>query len=731
MFLIRVPKMRAEEPAPARSLWMVLLSDKLACICFHAGNRTPILGVKIPYPNRWTTRKGDGMSLVRKLHRNYAFTALARSRKQKNRTPINLPWNGTSGVLSEYNITKKDEGDFRRETAVSLKFSETVSNISIKRSKLPVRETVNVNFVRAMHQSSRDVEDECDAYLLMMRSLLTSATRSLQSGKLFAKSLSTKSSLRQRGSLFFRNPRNRIRCAVMATGAAVGAAGALAITVPQCAGGGVGFINSPENIVVEAIEGLVQSHSHLCRLDGYPETAAKTHISFVVPLTHLRSSSFCFLTALPPKVKVVLRSDWVSPKNAHKVLAAIRSVGYPGGEEQKKKKERSLFLGCLDENDDADDDNDGVRVERVVAGPLMTSMDMAGFSISLLKLPSAKSERERMLYRLDSDTNAPGWPRGGGERPMWACTPLSKAITVPQCAGGGVGFINSPENIVVEAIEGLVQSHSHLCRLDGYPETAAKTHISFVVPLTHLRSSSFCFLTALPPKVKVVLRSDWVSPKNAHKVAQSLKEAEESLTEWDLKVGDGDCGATFKRGAEAALADMDGYPLNSIPDTLESIAKSVARSMGGTSGALYQIFLLSLCATTRQQEKKEGADSSSSLSHLAFAFDEAISKIASSGGATEGDRTMLDALIPASRSLQQSSQLERELLPALELAVLAAECGAEATKEMDARAGRSNYVPEAVLRQTPDPGAKVTVAVARGMHLGANNATETVEEGKF
>jgi len=283
----------------------------------------------------------------------------------------------------------------------------------------------------------------------------------------------------------------------------------------------------------------------------------------------------------------------------------------------------------------------GVRVERVVAGPLMTSMDMAGFSISLLKLPSAKSERERMLYRLDSDTNAPGWPRGGGERPMWG-----KLVRLEQedpC------LFQRPAQL------------SHTGR-----------------------------------KMENVL----------HGVAQSLKEAEESLTEWDLKVGDGDCGATFKRGAEAALADMDGYPLNSIPDTLESIAKSVARSMGGTSGALYQIFLLSLCATTRQQEKKEGADSSSSLSHLAFAFDEAISKIASSGGATEGDRTMLDALIPASRSLQQSSQLERELLPALELAVLAAECGAEATKEMDARAGRSNYVPEAVLRQTPDPGAK-------------------------
>jgi len=40
------------------------------------------------------------------------------------------------------------------------------------------------------------------------------------------------------------------------------------------------------------------------------------------------------------------------------------------------------------------------------------------------------------------------------------------------------------------------------------------------------------------------------------------------------------------------------------------------------------------------------------------------------------------------------------------MAVIAAELGAEATKKMEARAGRSNYVPAAVLLANPDPGAK-------------------------
>mmetsp|Transcript_10054 Transcript_10054/g.14024 ORF Transcript_10054/g.14024 Transcript_10054/m.14024 type:complete len:85 (-) Transcript_10054:14-268(-) len=67
---------------------------------------------------------------------------------------------------------------------------------------------------------------------------------------------------------------------------------------------------------------------------------------------------------------------------------------------------------------------------------------------------------------------------------------------------------------------------------------------------------------------------------------------------------------------------------------------------------------------------------------------------------------MLDALIPAAKSLQISAERNESLVTALEKAVKAAENGAEQTKNMDARAGRSNYVPEAVLRTTPDPGAK-------------------------
>jgi len=258
----------------------------------------------------------------------------------------------------------------------------------------------------------------------------------------------------------------------------------------------------------------------------------------------------------------------------------------------------------------------GVVIERVVTGPLMTSMDMAGFSMSILKLPAEKLPRETMLLRLDAHTNAPGWPRGGG------------ALTEHNAYG----------NI--------------------YP-LEPETRKTWYRP-AHLNASG-----------KTMERI-------INNAALALYNSERELTEWDLKVGDGDCGTTFKLGAKAALHDLSGYPLNSISDTLEAMGSTVAKSMGGTSGALYRIFLLSLCATTRAKEIDNmigdaKMDDQAKLKAISDAFSIAVEKLSTSGGAAEGDRTMLDALIPAARSLQGSVDTGAPLIAALEKAVAAAE----------------------------------------------------------
>ena len=73
----------------------------------------------------------------------------------------------------------------------------------------------------------------------------------------------------------------------------------------------------------------------------------------------------------------------------------------------------------------------------------------------------------------------------------------------------------------------------------------------------------------------------------------ALIAREADLTSWDTQVGDGDCGRTLRKGAEAIKDDMaKRYSLNDAQMTAKHLAASVRRSMGGTSGALYNIFFM-------------------------------------------------------------------------------------------------------------------------------------------
>jgi dihydroxyacetone kinase len=91
------------------------------------------------------------------------------------------------------------------------------------------------------------------------------------------------------------------------------------------------------------------------------------------------------------------------------------------------------------------------------------------------------------------------------------------------------------------------------------------------------------------------------------------------------------------------------------------------------------------------------------LAKWAEALDQGCLAVSELGGATPGDRTMLDALVPFTESLKGSGEtLSREIVLA---AVEAAERGADATTQMKPCVGRSSYLGERVIGH-PDPGAK-------------------------
>ncbi|MGH8083248.1 MAG: dihydroxyacetone kinase subunit DhaK [Lysobacter sp.] len=175
------------------------------------------------------------------------------------------------------------------------------------------------------------------------------------------------------------------------------------------------------------------------------------------------------------------------------------------------------------------------------------------------------------------------------------------------------------------------------------------------------------------------------------RVAQALLAAESHLDELDARIGDGDAGSTFAAGARAVLERLHAQSLSTgEPARLcDELGRLLAQAMGGSSGVL-----LSILFTATGTALAGGAG-------LADALRLGIARMRHYGGAGPGDRTMLDALMPAVDALSAG----------VNAAASAAREGADRTATMvRAGAGRASYVPEHALAGAIDPGAE---AVAR------------------
>jgi dihydroxyacetone kinase len=173
-------------------------------------------------------------------------------------------------------------------------------------------------------------------------------------------------------------------------------------------------------------------------------------------------------------------------------------------------------------------------------------------------------------------------------------------------------------------------------------------------------------------------------------VAAALTSERERLDALDALVGDGDTGSTFASAAERTAAELNELPLADRAALMGRLGELVSVSMGGSSGALVSIML-----TAASVALEQGAELIAALGRGA----EAMQRY---GGAALGDRTMLDALLPALAQLAVG--------PAA--AAAAAADGAAATAKMGrASAGRSAYVPSSHLLGVTDPGAEAVAVV--------------------
>ncbi|NWR98313.1 TKFC cyclase, partial [Motacilla alba] len=303
-------------------------------------------------------------------------------------------------------------------------------------------------------------------------------------------------------------------------------------------------------------------------------------------------------------------------------------------------------------------ENQGVRIVRALVGSFMTAMEMAGVSLTLMLVD------EELLRLIDAKTTAMAWPN----------------------------ILAGPATTRREEVPAPIEPPRKPQDETGIGPGAAR--------------------------VERVLQ----------RVCSTLLDMKDKLNELDRGAGDGDCGHTHAQAAQAIQEWMRSRPPPAAPaQLLSALADVVLEQMGGSSGVLYGLFL-----TAAAQSLRGRSDSAA----WADAMDAGIEAMQRSvpggaesqcplgipippefpciphryGGAAPGDRTMLDSLFAAAQALHSLRNPGADPLQVLAAAVQSAEAAAEATRHMEAGAGRASYVHSSRLEQ-PDAGAVAVAAV--------------------
>ena len=169
------------------------------------------------------------------------------------------------------------------------------------------------------------------------------------------------------------------------------------------------------------------------------------------------------------------------------------------------------------------------------------------------------------------------------------------------------------------------------------------------------------------------------------------------LSKLDAAIGDGDHGVNMDRGMQAVLAKLDGVSGNDVGAALKAVGMALISKVGGAAGPLYGTFFMQLGSATAGKTELTSQDWSSALQS-------AVQGVQARGKAEPGDKTMLDALVPAHDALRDAIEGGASLGEALERSSAAAREGMEATIPLIARKGRASYLGERSAGHQ-DPGA--------------------------
>jgi len=190
-------------------------------------------------------------------------------------------------------------------------------------------------------------------------------------------------------------------------------------------------------------------------------------------------------------------------------------------------------------------------------------------------------------------------------------------------------------------------------------------------------------------------------------IALVLEQNKDYLTELDAAIGDADHGINMNRGFQKVVSQLPSVADKDISNILKTVSMTLISSVGGASGPLYGTLFLRTSTAVAGKSELSNVD-------MVALLQAAVDGVVQRGKANLGDKTMLDALSPASEAFKQAVDGGASTLEALQQAVVAAEEGMKNTIPLVAKKGRASYLGDRSANHQ-DPGATSTYLILKSL----------------
>ncbi|MBQ6734655.1 MAG: dihydroxyacetone kinase subunit L [Lachnospiraceae bacterium] len=180
-----------------------------------------------------------------------------------------------------------------------------------------------------------------------------------------------------------------------------------------------------------------------------------------------------------------------------------------------------------------------------------------------------------------------------------------------------------------------------------------------------------------------------------HKVSAAIGENAQFLTDLDNAIGDGDHGINLARGFKKVEEELPAVADKDIGAILKKVGMTLVSTVGGASGPLYGTAFMKAGDAVKEKEEVTAEDFIAML-------EAGIGGVQLRGKAEKGEKTMLDAMIPALDAMREAGTADAKAM--LEAGLKAAKEGVEYTKTIIATKGRASYLGERSIGHQ-DPGA--------------------------